>query len=132
MCRPSIEECALCRSLGVAYTHGHCDDEHSLLQVPAGVVSAAPEARMKPALEATGLEHVFQSVVSGDDVYRGRPDPEAYLYAAQQLGRPSVRCVVIGNSNQVHGCLLMRLCGTQWLSMSLCILLTAMYPNPAR
>ena len=42
---------------------------------------------MKPALEATGLEHVFQSVVSGDDVYRGRPDPEAYLYAAQQLGR---------------------------------------------
>ena len=70
-------------------------------QVPAGVVSAAPEARMKPGLEATGLEHVFQTVVSGDDVYRGRPDPEAYLYAAQQLGRPSVRCVVIGNSNQV-------------------------------
>ena len=64
---------------------------------------------MKPALEATGLEHVFQSVVSGDDVYRGRPDPEAYLYAAQQLGRPSVRCVVIGNSNQVRGC---------WLSHS--------------
>ena len=61
---------------------------------------------MKPALEATDLEHVFQSVVSGDDVYRGRPDPEAYLYAAQQLGRPSVRCVVIGNSNQVRagGC----------------------------
>ena len=56
---------------------------------------------MKPTLEATGLEHVFQTVVSGDDVYRGRPDPEAYLYAAQQLGRPSVRCVVIGNSNQV-------------------------------
>jgi len=56
---------------------------------------------MKPAVEATGLEHVFQTVVSGDDVYRGRPDPEAYLYAAQQLGRPSLRCVVIGNSNQV-------------------------------
>ena len=68
---------------------------------------------MKPTLEATGLEHVFQTVVSGDDVYRGRPDPEAYLYAAQQLGRPSVRCVVIGNSNQalpwlppVHGIML--------------------------
>ena len=78
------------------------DAEHqAIVQVPAGVVSAAPEARMKPTLEATGLEHVFQTVVSGDDVYRGRPDPEAYLYAAQQLGRPSVRCVVIGNSNQV-------------------------------
>ena len=65
------------------------------------MVSSAPEYRLKPALEATGLEHVFQTVVSGDDVYRGRPDPEAYLYAAQQLGRPSIRCVVIGNSNQV-------------------------------
>ena len=57
---------------------------------------------MRPALAATGLEHVFQSVVSGDDVYRGRPDPEAYLFAAQQIGRPSVRCVVIGNSNQAR------------------------------
>ena len=65
-------------------------------------MSSAPEYRLKPALEATGLEHVFQTVVSGDDVYRGRPDPEAYLYAAQQLGRPSIRCVVIGNSNQVR------------------------------
>ena len=70
-------------------------------QVPAGVVSPAPEAALRPALQATGLEHTFQTVVTGDDVYRGRPDPEAYLFAAQQLGRPSVRCVVIGNSNQV-------------------------------
>ncbi|CAL8466503.1 g6039 [Coccomyxa elongata] len=68
--------------------------------VPAGVVSAAPEARMRSALAATGLEHAFQTVVTGDDVYRGRPDPEAYLFAAQQLGRPTVRCVVVGNSNQ--------------------------------
>lgn len=97
------------------------------VQVPAGVVSAAPEARMKPTLEATGLEHVFQTVVSGDDVYRGRPDPEAYLHAAQQLGRPSVRCVVIGNSNQalpwqssVHGMLLrtLVLCSSKWVSLS--------------
>ena len=71
------------------------------MQVPAGVVSPAPEARVRPALQATGLERTFQTVVTGDDVYRGRPDPEAYLFAAQQLGRPSVRCVVIGNSNQV-------------------------------
>lgn len=75
---------------------------HGTAQVPAGVVSPAPEACVRPALQATGLEHTFQSVVTGDDVCRGRPDPEAYLYAAQQLGRPSVRCVVIGNSNQVR------------------------------
>lgn len=72
-----------------------------LVQVPAGIVSSAPEVRLKPALAATGLEHNFQTVVTADDVYRGRPDPEAYLFAAQQLGRPTVRCVVVGNSNQV-------------------------------
>ena len=57
---------------------------------------------MQSSLAATGLKHAFQTVVTGDDVYRGRPDPEAYLFAAQQLGRPTVRCVVVGNSNQVQ------------------------------
>ena len=75
---------------------------------------------MKPTLEATGLEHVFQTVVSGDDVYRGRPDPEAYLYAAQQLGRPSVRCVVIGNSNQVLSWLPSVHIAMLWIAMSCC------------
>ena len=75
---------------------------------------------MKPTLEATGLEHVFQTVVSGDDVYRGRPDPEAYLYAAQQLGRPSVRCVVIGNSNQVLSWLPSVHIAMLWIAMLCC------------
>ena len=98
------------------------DAEHqAIVQVPAGVVSAAPEARMKPTLEATGLEHVFQTVVSGDDVYRGRPDPEAYLYAAQQLGRPSVRCVVIGNSNQVLPWLHYVHIATFWIAILCCL-----------
>lgn len=57
---------------------------------------------MQPVLEATGLAPALEAVVTAEDVYRGRPDPEAYLLAAQRLQRPPVRCVVIGNSNQVH------------------------------
>ena len=56
---------------------------------------------MKQVLEAGGLATQLEAVVTAEDVYRGRPDPEAYLYAAQQLQRPPVRCVVVGNSNQV-------------------------------
>ena len=56
---------------------------------------------MQPVLEATGLAPALEAVVTAEDVYRGRPDPEAYLLAAQRLQRPPVRCVVIGNSNQV-------------------------------
>ena len=44
---------------------------------------------------------VFDAIVTAEDVHRGRPDPECYLYAAQQIQRPPLRCVVVGNSNQV-------------------------------
>jgi beta-phosphoglucomutase-like phosphatase (HAD superfamily) len=62
-------------------------------------VSSAPEKRVLPALASAGLEGRFDAVVTADDVYRGSPDPEGYLYAAQRLQRPPMRCVVIGSSN---------------------------------
>lgn len=71
------------------------------VQVPVAVACSAPEARVQPVLETTGLAPALEAVVTAEDVYRGRPDPEAYLLAAQRLQRPPVRCVVIGNSNQV-------------------------------
>ena len=65
------------------------------------MAAAEPEERLKAAIECLGLEQEFAAIVSAEDVSRGRPDPDAYLHAAQQLGRPPMRCVVIGNSNQV-------------------------------
>lgn len=56
---------------------------------------------MRAALRGGGLDDLFTAVVTGEDVSRGRPDPEPYLLAAQEIGRPPVRCVIIGNSNQV-------------------------------
>lgn len=38
---------------------------------------------MLPALEQAGLTARFDAIVTADDVYRGKPDPEGYLYAAQ-------------------------------------------------
>lgn len=70
--------------------------------MPVAVACSAPEARVQPVLDTTGLAPALEAVVTAEDVYRGRPDPEAYLLAAQRLQRPPVRCVVIGNSNQVH------------------------------
>lgn len=58
---------------------------------------------MRAALQGGGLDDLFTAVVTGEDVSRGRPDPEPYLLAAQEMGRPPVRCVIIGNSNQVGG-----------------------------
>lgn len=68
-------------------------------KAPVALVSSAPESRVQSTLEATSLASRFEVVVTGDDVARGRPDPEGYLYAAQRIGRPPLRCVVVGNSN---------------------------------
>ena len=65
-------------------------------QIPVGIACSAPEARVRDTLDTLGLSDSFGAIVTADDVYRGRPDPESYLLAAQQLGRPPVRCVVIG------------------------------------
>lgn len=66
---------------------------------PLALVSSAPEQRVLPALEQAGLTSRFDAIVTADDVYRGKPDPEGYLYAAQKMQRPPLRCVVIGSSN---------------------------------
>ena len=71
------------------------------MQVPTALAAAEPEARLKLSLKEIGLDDAFQVIVSAEDMSRGSPDPEGYLLAAQQLGRPPMRCVVIGNSNQV-------------------------------
>lgn len=72
------------------------------MQVPTALAAAEPEERLKSGLAALGLDDSFATIVSAEDVSRGRPDPEGYLYAAQKIGRPPVRCIVIGNSNQVQ------------------------------
>lgn len=69
------------------------------MQIPVALATSEPEHRVLDALERIGLRHRFDTVVTGDDVQRGRPDPEPYLYAAHRMERPPQRCVVIGNSN---------------------------------
>jgi HAD superfamily hydrolase (TIGR01509 family) len=69
------------------------------LDVPTALVSSAPEQSIHKILELSGMEGLFDVVVSGEDVYRGKPDPEGYLYAAQRMDRPPFRCVVVGNNN---------------------------------
>lgn len=67
--------------------------------VPVALASSDPEARVLAGLEATGLKQYFSAIVTAGDCQYSRPDPEPYLYAAQLIGRPPVRCVVVGGSN---------------------------------
>ena len=41
----------------------------------------------------------FQTVLTRDDVARGKPSPDLYLLAAKQLGFPPACCLAIEDSN---------------------------------
>jgi HAD superfamily hydrolase (TIGR01509 family) len=45
------------------------------------------------------VPEAFAVVVTGDEVSRGKPDPEAYLLAAKRLGVDVTKCVAIEDSN---------------------------------
>ena len=59
------------------------------------IASAAPRANIDAILEALSATHIFQGIVSADDVHRGKPDPEVYLIAASLVGVPPDRCIVV-------------------------------------
>ena len=67
-------------------------------RVPVAIASAAHPAVIRAAVEAAGLASVFSTVVSADDVPRGKPAPDVYLEAARRLGVAPARCLVIEDS----------------------------------
>jgi beta-phosphoglucomutase len=59
------------------------------------VASSAPPENVQLALARLGFADCFGAVVTGGDVHRGKPDPQVFLLAAQRLGAPPARCVVV-------------------------------------
>lgn len=68
--------------------------------IPMALVSTRPRKTLETAIGAIGMEGVFNVVVAAEDAYRGKPDPEMFVYAAQLLSFIPERCIVFGNSNQ--------------------------------
>lgn len=62
------------------------------------IASSTPRANVDLALRGLRLEHVFSVIVSGEDVARGKPDPEVFLKAARRLDVAPPKCLVIEDS----------------------------------
>lgn len=65
--------------------------------VPAGLVTSSVRPIADAVLAAVGRAR-FDTVVTGDEVARPKPDPEPYLTAARRLGVDPGRCVALEDS----------------------------------
>jgi len=63
------------------------------------LASSSPIEQIEYILNEFELEPYFQSIVSGEDVERGKPSPDIFLEVAQQLGISPEQCIVIEDSN---------------------------------
>ena len=64
-----------------------------------GLVTTASRANAEAVLRHHGLARLFEVVVTGDDVARHKPAPDAYALAARRLGVAAAECVVVEDSD---------------------------------
>jgi len=66
-----------------------------------GIGSSAPAENIDLCLKLFGYLDKFGAIVTGQDVTRGKPDPQVFLLAAEKLGVAPPNCAVVEDA--VHG-----------------------------
>jgi beta-phosphoglucomutase-like phosphatase (HAD superfamily) len=69
-------------------------------RVPMAVASNGHRRSVNATLDVVGLSHLFQFVVSIEDVARGKPAPDLFLEAARKMGVAPESCVVFEDSEE--------------------------------
>lgn len=64
-------------------------------RVPAALATSSRRAHADLSVTEAGLAGRFTVEVCGDDVARGKPEPDIFLEAARRLGVPPAGCVVL-------------------------------------
>ena len=66
--------------------------------IPMAAVTNAPAANAELMLTGLHVKHRFRTIVIGDELPRGKPDPMPYLVAGERLGVDCGRCVAFEDS----------------------------------
>ncbi len=73
--------------------------------IPMAICSGAVLEEIALILEKSGLGHFFAEIVAGDQVTKGKPDPEGFLLALERLNKENQNpiaaneCVIIEDSH---------------------------------
>jgi beta-phosphoglucomutase family hydrolase len=59
------------------------------------IASSAPRLNIESMVAVLGFGDYIDAVVGAEDVRRGKPDPEVFLTAAERIGVPANRCIVV-------------------------------------
>ena len=66
--------------------------------LPLGLATSSRRAWVDVKLEVVGVNGMFDAVVTGDEVQKGKPSPEIYLSVARLLDVPPSECLAIEDS----------------------------------
>ncbi|MFO1485827.1 MAG: HAD family phosphatase [Verrucomicrobiaceae bacterium] len=66
---------------------------------PMAVASGSEEPTVRGCLEATGLLHLFETIITPKLVKQGKPAPDMFLLAAERLGIAPSECLVLEDGN---------------------------------
>lgn len=66
--------------------------------VQTAVASSSGRERILSNLRQTGLENLFDAIVSGQEVAQGKPEPDIFLLAAERIGCAPEECYVFEDS----------------------------------
>lgn len=68
------------------------------MKYKVAVATATDEERAKKYLEEIGIYHLFDRVVCANMVSQGKPMPDVYLYACEQIGEKPEECYAVEDS----------------------------------
>jgi HAD superfamily hydrolase (TIGR01509 family) len=65
------------------------------MKLRLAVATSSVAASAPPFLERTGITHFFETIITGDQIQRGKPNPDIYRFAAEKLQIAPEECLVV-------------------------------------
>src|SRR5437016_2115865 len=68
------------------------------MKLRLAVATSSVSASARPFLDRHQIARFFDVIITGDEIERGKPEPDIYLRTAVKLGVPVEECLVIEDS----------------------------------